>query len=121
MTTYPAETRHALDQVTEDVASVGHGECWMYFFKETLIGVRDVRNSVAYFLKVDTKDDTKAPMAPTIRYLTDAHVKEAVEEMSNDQEKIEYLHINELGDKADLILMGELNFMINSKLMGETG
>lgn len=118
MTSYPNETVHTLDQVTEDVASVGCGEVWTYYFKETLIGVRDVRNAQAFFLDVSTKDDTKASMAPTIKYLTDAHVKDAVEEMSNENEKIEYLHIKELGGKATLLLMGELNHMMNEILLG---
>lgn len=115
---YPNETYFALDPVTEDVNSVGCGEVWCYYFKETLIGVRDVRNARAFFLDVSTKDDTQAAMAPTIKYLTDAHVKEAIDEVSNEGEKLEYVHIKELGAKAQLLVMEELNDLMNKRLLG---
>ena len=119
MTIYPTETTFAHDQVTEDVASVGYGEVWIYFFKETLIGVRDVRNAKAAFLKVETKNETTTAMSPTLEYLTDAHIREAIDEMRNDGEVVEFFHINELGDIAVAYFAAELNFIMNSKLLGE--
>jgi hypothetical protein len=34
--------------------SVSIGEVWLYFYKETLIGVRDMRSNLAAFLKHET-------------------------------------------------------------------
>lgn len=37
-----------------DYISISIGEVWLYFYKQTLIGVRDMRSNKSAFLRVDT-------------------------------------------------------------------
>ena len=119
MPAYPGEIYFLNDLVTEDTTSVGFGEVWIYFFKETQIGVRDARNGVAYFMDADTKNDTKAPMAPTLANLTKEHVREAIEEQDPSAEKCHIFHISELYGHTVRILAAEMNMLLNEAMMGQ--
>ena len=48
-----------LDDMEDGINSVSVGEVWLYFYKQTLIGVRDMRSNKAAFLHVGkpTKPD----------------------------------------------------------------
>jgi len=120
MPQYPKEIWYIADQVTEDIISIGQGEVWTYFYKETLIGVRDARNKVSYFLDPETKKDTKAPMAPTIQNLTEAHMKEAIEEHDQSAEKCHRVHLQELFDHTTRILLAEFKLLWQEQMSGES-
>lgn len=117
--TFPSQTYFMRDYVTNDIASVGIGNCWLYFYKETLVGVRDAHQKLAYFVDVSTKADTKANFAPTIDNLTETHVKECIDEGDISGEKQEFLHINELGAKAQELCAMEMSRLLDAALLNK--
>lgn len=114
----PNELYFLKDFVTEDIISVSFGDCWLYFYKETLIGVRHIPTKVSYFMDVKTKADTKANMAPTLDNLTEAHIKEAVDEIDPNAETTHLLPMTDLGGKALELAALELSTLLDSRLAG---
>lgn len=115
--TFPSQTYFMRDYVTADITSVGIGNIWLYFYKETLVGVRDAAQKLAYFMDVKTKSDTKANLAPTIDFLTDVHIKECIDEGDITGEQQEFLHINELGAKAQELCALEMSRLMDAALL----
>lgn len=118
MPQYPGEIYFMNDQVTEDITSVGFGEVWMYFYKETMIGVRDARNKVSFFMTADSKSETKAPMAPTLANLTEDHIREAIEEHDQSSEKCTRVPMVDLFSHAVRLSAAEMNLLLNETMMG---
>lgn len=115
---YEKEVYYLCDQITEQIITIGIGEVWLYFYKETLIGVRDVRNKVSYFLDPDTKNDTKTTMAPTLANLTEESIREAIEEHDLSSEKTHRVHLQELFDHTTRLILGELHVLIKQSILG---
>ena len=108
------------DYVTEDISSIGIGPVWIYFFKETLIGVRDLEMKEAWFAVVDTVKTFKANYVPTIEQLTSEHIKEAIDEIDRQGETIKYLDLPEVMQKAKEIALREFGREMDAKLTGTT-
>ena len=118
MAEYPKEIYYVSDQVTESISSTGIGEVWLYFYKENLIGVRDVRNKRSTFMIVGTHKESKGPLPPTINNLTEAHIKEAIDEHDQSAETVDRVPYMDLFAAATKLLLPELNLMINREMMG---
>ena len=83
-----------LDEMSDGITSVSVGEVWLYFYKQTLIGVRDMRNNRAVFLRV-----TKIPKPDGYSHrheITYDIVLRATKEPYHNQETPKYLHADEL-------------------------
>lgn len=106
------------DYVTEDILSYGVGPVWLYHFKETLIGVRDTETKEAFFTDIETVKDYKGQYVPTIDQLTDAHIKEAIEEIDRQGETIKFIPINEVMQKAKELALREFGREMDAKLTG---
>lgn len=106
------------DYVTEDILSYGVGPVWLYHFKETLIGVRDTETKEAFFTDIETVKDHKGQYVPTIDQLTDAHIKEAIEEIDRQGETIKFIPINEVMQKAKELALREFGREMDAKLTG---
>lgn len=107
------------DYVTEDILSYGVGPVWLYHFKETLIGVRDTEAKVAFFADINTVKDFKGQYVPTIDQLTEAHIKEAIEEIDRQGETLNYLPINEVMRKAKELALQEFGREMDAQLTGK--
>lgn len=106
------------DYVTEDILSYGVGPVWLYHFKETLIGVRDTETKEAFFTDIESVKDYKGQYVPTIDQLTDAHIKEAIEEIDRQGETIKFIPINEVMQKAKEFALREFGREMDAKLTG---
>lgn len=106
------------DYVTEDILSYGVGPVWLYHFKETLIGVRDTETKEAFFTDIESVKDYKGQYVPTIDQLTDAHIKEAIEEIDRQGETIKFIPINEVMQKAKELALREFGREMDAKLTG---
>lgn len=118
--TFPSQLYFVRDYVTNDIAAMGIGNCWLYFYKETLVGVRDAHQKIAYFVDVKTKAETKANFAPTIDNLTDAHIKECIDEGDISGEKQEFMHIDEIGAKAQELCALEFSRLMDAALLAKS-
>lgn len=118
MTEYQDEIWAVSDQVTEDISSTGLGEVWLYFYKECLIGVRDVRNKKSFFVIPGTHKESKAPLPPTIDNLTEDHVREAIEEHDQETETCERVPFMEMFNCLNRLLLPEINLMVNRVMIG---
>ena len=107
------------DYVTEDILSYGMGPVWLYHFKETLIGVRDTETKEAFFAEINTVKDFKAQYVPTIDQLTDAHIKEAIEEIDRQGETLNFMPINEVMRKAKELAAREIGREMDALLTGQ--
>jgi len=116
---YPEELYYTKDIVTDDIDSLGIGEVWLYYYKETMIGARHVREKVSYFIDADTKNDTKAPMAPTLKNLTNEHVQAAINEHDQSTETCHRVHFQELFRHATMMLYKETNLLADQVMMGQ--
>lgn len=117
---YDDEIYFMQDPVTEDISSVGIGECWLYFYKETLIGARHITTNVSYFIDAKTTKDTKAPVAPTLQHCTNEHIQEAIDERDQSQETCHRVAFSEIFGHAMRILLMETNDLVDDILMGRT-
>lgn len=88
------------DYVTEDILSYCIGDTYLYHYKETIIGVRDVTTKLGFFVDINSIPKTDSPFAPTLDMLTSEHIKEAIDEIDHSDEKLEYIPIRELVLKA---------------------
>lgn len=114
---FPSQTYFVRDFVTPDITSVGIGNVWLYFYKETLVGVRDAAQKLAYFMDVKSRTETKANMAPTLANLAETHIKECIDEGDISGEKQEFIHINELGAKAQELCALEMSRLMDAALL----
>jgi hypothetical protein len=115
--TFPSQTYFVRDFVTPDITSVGLGNLWLYFYKETLVGARDAAQKLAFFVDVKSKSDTKANMAPTLANLSETHIKECIDEGDIQGEQQTFLHINEIGAKAQELCALEMSRLMDAALL----
>lgn len=107
------------DYVTEDILSYCIGEVYFYHYKETLIGVRSVRENVGFFLDIATHTTGNQLYSPTLDQLTEQHIKEAVDEIDRSNEKTGYMPIGEIAPKGQELLAREMSILIDKRLTDE--
>lgn len=107
------------DYVTEDVSSYGIGSVWVYHFKETLIGVRDIETRQAWFVELSTTKENTQDYVPTLEQLKEEHISEAINEIRRDGETLKYIPMNEIMGKAKELVMHELSREMDAKLTGK--
>ena len=103
------------DFVTEDIVAYCIGETTLYHYKETIIGVRDMTAKLGFFVKIDTIPKTDSPFAPTLDMLTQEHINEALAEIDQPDEKIEYIPILEIVAKAKELLSHEMSKQLDKQ------
>lgn len=106
------------DYVTADILSYCIGDCYLYHYKETLIGVRDVQRKKGFFLDVKTVPKTGSLYAPTLDNITVKEVQDCVDEMDRSGETILYVDIRELVSLGQQVLARELASLMDRKLLG---
>lgn len=96
------------DYITEDIMSYCIGEVYLYHYKENLIGVRDMRNQTAYFLNTETIPAETTMYPPTIKQITEEHIKDSIDEIDRGNEKLVRLDISDLVTKAREVIAAEI-------------
>src|SRR6478609_477983 len=89
------------------------------YYKETLIGVRSVRENVGFFLDIATHTTGNQLYSPTLDQLTEQHIKEAVDEIDRSNEKTGYMPIGEIAPKGQELLAREMSILIDKRLTDE--
>lgn len=84
------------DYVTDDIMGYGCGEVFIYHYKETIFGVRDLRKKTSVFVDIATIPAVAQHFAPTLEQLTEAHIKEAYEENDHTNETTSRVPMNEI-------------------------
>lgn len=106
------------DFVSEDVISVSVGMVWLYFFKETLIGVRHTKKKVAWFVRLESTKPMSSTLVPTIEFLTEEHIRDAVNEVDKTDEKTEFVDFEDMLSKAAELVANEMSEFIDTHLVG---
>jgi hypothetical protein len=107
------------DYVTEDIAVLCFGQIDLYFFKETLVGVRDNKDMVAFFITLESVPKSSSPYAPTMEKLTEEHIKEAIDELDTSGEKLERIHMDDLMSKSMELCSMEVSRLLDKHLLQE--
>lgn len=109
----------AQDPITEEVTSFSVGEVWMYFYKETLIGVREMHKNVSTFVTLDTKTKSAYPRPPTLEYLSEDDILEAIHEVQTTNETIRYTHVDDIFAVATDAIAREIKRMVTAAITGK--
>lgn len=105
------------DYVTEDISVTCMGEIDLYFFKETLIGVRDNSSMTAAFITIESVPKTSSPYAPTLEQMTEEHIKEAINELDTTNEKLDRIHMDDLMGRAMELCANEVSRLLDKHLL----
>lgn len=104
------------DEVAKDITSFSLGEVWLYFYKEALIGVRDLEANTAFFLKAENPPPEEDGY--THRHeITDAIVKGAIEEAYSADVTIQWLNITDLSSMAFGMVSDSLGRNIDAMIL----
>ena len=110
------ENYFAQDLVTADVASFAIGQLWLYFYRETLVGVRNLETDEGYFLNAKTKLPDNGFSSQHL--ITEKIIEGAVNEgVSNTP--VKYLEFEALADKALQMTLAEASNMAEKHLLAE--
>lgn len=104
------------DFVSEDIVSIGIGWTWLYFFKETLIGVRHSKKKVGFFVKLESTKALGNSLVPTIEFMTEEHINDAVNEIDRSEENTQYLDYEDMLSKAKEMVCEEMADAIDKAL-----
>lgn len=103
------------DLVSADCASFAVGQVWFYFYRETLIGVRDLDTDEGYFLNAKTKLPDNGFSSQHL--ITEKIVEEAVNEgVSNTP--VKYMEMTELSRKALAMGLKSFSEISDKMIMG---
>jgi hypothetical protein len=105
------------DYITEDIASIVIYKTYLYFYKETLVGVRDTRAVTGFFLDVKTVPKSGSIYAPTLDDVTEQNIKDCIDELEHSQETITFLPIAEIVPKAQELVSMELSHLLDERMM----
>ena len=110
------------DYVTPEMGTFGMGEVWVYFFKETPIGVRHHEKNTAFFIQaaeITPELVSKYSLVPTIELLKQENVDECINEMDTSNETLEIIKFVELQDKISEMIIEEIQEQMNQRLLGK--
>lgn len=96
------------DYVTDDIMSYCIGEVYLYHYKETLFGVRDMRAKKSTFVEIASIKELESHFAPTIDQLTEQHIKEATDEVEHAGETSHRVPMNEMALLAKEAICAEM-------------